>query len=1170
MSMIEKMSIQGIRSFGPDDQDRQVMQFFKPLTLILGPNGTGKTTVIECLKYMTTGDLPPGGKGGAFIHDPKIAHEREVKGQIRLQIRDVTGKQVLITKSMLATQKVKKVEMRTLEGVITRHGPDGEKKSINSRCADMDREMVSSLGVSKAVLENVIFCHQEDSNWPLSEGKPLKEKFDAIFASTRYTKVLETIRKLKQEQDGSIKIFREELKYLKERKEKALQIQADVTNLEVKYSTSQENVAQIEEELSPLQEKLQQLGTRAAEIFEIKSHIQSRQTEQAQVEKAIADLLKNIENEFQGSTEDLKRLLSEFQDKVEERQDKLAQYERKRESVILELEKTGKKKSSMLVEVGRLDQEAEGHKENIRKRDTKIVEVADNYSFEGYNLGNISDEKYKHFFEEMKNLLETKKAESKSLKAQYEEEEEKLQKKLDNLKESKTKLESNERLKREMMTKNSGEIRQINQKLSNMEVSAGRLDHITTDLKRAEQDLTSLESNLNLEDVKREIAELDKTRKELNVKISDLNTELNKLTLESNVQAEVNMYNKDKVSKEDNIRRLKAKHEDTINYLLGDGASTQNLRGKLEDFIIEQGDSVKHCSEELQNAQRSLSSKEAQQKMLQQQLRQKEDELRKLDDKILTVCGSQNYDDEYQNVQQKLTQTQESRGSLLGAEHFFKQYVTDLEKTDPCCPLCHRGFETEEDVRQLILELQDKLRRVPSRLNKAEKDLEEYQTKYDNMTQLKPLRENITTLNDISIPDLKTKLKKLSEEINELKERIQDKTDELQAKENDEGMAKSMQPDVLMIDRYQGELRELERKIATKSAMLSGGVAGRTIEVVVEEKGDKEHTLDNLNKTLDHKRQKMSDHTEKLQRLKTKVHDLKSEKLQITSELQQRTKLEESKISLISDNKQLEDDIKDAREEIKPLETQITRTKAQKDDVVKEKEGKIESANQEVEHVKTNGNLVKSINAEIKRYNMSGKADELERCKLEQRELEAKVNEKEIEQTELTQNINKLNKDLSTQKVRERELNDNLQLRKKKLEVKQLAAEIEENTEKLGGVDLTNIERERRKLLNKEDALQKERHTATGRLQGLKDQIKSSKKELESPMYKDASEKYRDKVIDMRTTELSNKDLEKYYKAMDRAIMNYHNQKMKDINKIIRELWRNTYKGNGKYKVLCS
>lgn len=43
MSKIEKMSVMGIRSFGPEDGDRQVIQFLTPLTLILGPNGTGKT-----------------------------------------------------------------------------------------------------------------------------------------------------------------------------------------------------------------------------------------------------------------------------------------------------------------------------------------------------------------------------------------------------------------------------------------------------------------------------------------------------------------------------------------------------------------------------------------------------------------------------------------------------------------------------------------------------------------------------------------------------------------------------------------------------------------------------------------------------------------------------------------------------------------------------------------------------------------------------------------------------------------------------------------------------------------------------------------------------------------------------------------------------------------------
>ena len=43
--------------------------------------------------------------------------------------------------------------------------------------------------VPQAVLENVIFVHQDDSNWPLADGQTLKRKFDDIFSATKYTKV---------------------------------------------------------------------------------------------------------------------------------------------------------------------------------------------------------------------------------------------------------------------------------------------------------------------------------------------------------------------------------------------------------------------------------------------------------------------------------------------------------------------------------------------------------------------------------------------------------------------------------------------------------------------------------------------------------------------------------------------------------------------------------------------------------------------------------------------------------------------------------------------------------------------------------------------------------------------------------------------------------------------
>ena len=64
MSVLNKLQFSGFRSFAPGDEDVQTIQFKTPVTLFLGDNGSGKTTIIEVLKFATSGIFPTGSKQG--------------------------------------------------------------------------------------------------------------------------------------------------------------------------------------------------------------------------------------------------------------------------------------------------------------------------------------------------------------------------------------------------------------------------------------------------------------------------------------------------------------------------------------------------------------------------------------------------------------------------------------------------------------------------------------------------------------------------------------------------------------------------------------------------------------------------------------------------------------------------------------------------------------------------------------------------------------------------------------------------------------------------------------------------------------------------------------------------------------------------------------------------
>jgi DNA repair protein RAD50 len=270
MSTISKLSIQGIRSFEPHRE--QVIKFQKPLTLIVGSNGAGKTTIIECIKMSLTGELPPDAdKGKNFIHDPKVGDAHESKACIKLAFGTSQGKTVVCTRNFTLQYKSQtkgaKANYSMHNTTLTTVDKEGKKHAISQRCAEINKMVPEFMGISKAILENVIFVHQEEANWPLRESKVLKAKFDDIFAATRYSKALEAIKKLRKVQMDKVKDEKIVLA------EKRGQVQA-LRDIEKRIKQQENKIATLNEEMTEFKGNLDDQKEQVRELAQTKNKVE--------------------------------------------------------------------------------------------------------------------------------------------------------------------------------------------------------------------------------------------------------------------------------------------------------------------------------------------------------------------------------------------------------------------------------------------------------------------------------------------------------------------------------------------------------------------------------------------------------------------------------------------------------------------------------------------------------------------------------------------------------------------------------------------------------------------------------------------------------------------------------------------------------------------------------
>ncbi|KGL86967.1 DNA repair protein RAD50 [Charadrius vociferus] len=1157
MSKIEKMSILGVRSFGVEDKDKQIITFFNPLTILVGPNGAGKTTIIECLKYISTGDFPPGTKGSSFVHDPKVANETDVRAQIRLQFRDVNGELVAVQRSMVCTQKGTKIEFKTLEGVITRT-KHGEKVSLSSKCAEIDREMISALGVSKSVINNVIFCHQEESNWPLSEGKALKQKFDEIFSATRYIKALETLRQVRLKQSSKVKECQAELKYLKQNKEKAQEIQDHLSNREAQLTASKENVKSIESQLDPLKSSLATVEQNLMKVMRLDNDVKALESRRRQMEKDNQDLQQKMEKVFQGTDEQLRDRYQNHQKTVKEKEKRLLDCKRELDRAAKECQRFNSEKSELLIERGRLQMQADRHQEHITTRDSLIQSLAAQLELDGFERAPFNERHITSFHRLLKERQKRDTEAANHLMREFARKEAMKQKQIDEIRDKKTGLERTIDLKSDIQNKKQAELKNVKYELQQLEGFSDRILELDQELVKTEHELEKAERNSNVETLELEVKTLQNEKINLDKALRKLDQEMEQLNLHTTTITQMDMLKKDKAEKEEQIRKVKSRHSDELTSLLGYFPN----KNQLEDWLHNKNRKINQTRNNLAVLNKRLASVECDKTHFSNELRKKEAQLSLHEAKLFDVCGSQDFDSDLKKLQDEIEKSSKQRAVLAGATAVYSQFITQLtEENQSCCPVCQRVFQTEIELQDVISDLQSKLRLAPDKLKSTESELKRKEKKRDEMMSLKPLRQTVVDLQDKDIPDLRNKIQSANRDLTGLKGEIEELESFLQTALSKEEGAKACLQDITLMERHQTDIRDVERKIAQQEAKLLGVDLSRTVLQVSHEKQEKKHLWDTVTGKIELNQKLKQDQQNQIQQLKSTVNELKAEKLQISSSMQRRRQLEEQTVELTTEVQSLYREIKEANEQVFPLDETLAKLQQEKEDLMNKRTASNKETQEKINSIEEKVKDINKYMKEIENYIQQGKEDYKKQKESELDEVNSQLAACEKQKEKISKEMEMIRQDIDTQKIQERWLEDNLTLRKRNEELKEVEDNIKHLVKEMGEMKVPQMKNEQKHLEEKIESLKRNHHVALGRQRGFEEEILRFKKELREPQFKDAEEKYREMMIIMRTTELANKDLDLYYKALDKAIMTFHSMKMEEINKIIRDLWRSTYRG---------
>ncbi|WMV31396.1 hypothetical protein MTR67_024781 [Solanum verrucosum] len=1057
----------------------------------------------------------------------------------------------------------------------------------------MDREIPALMGVSKAILENVIFVHQDEANWPLQEPGTLKKKFDDIFSATRYTKALEVIKKLHKDQSQEIKTYKLKLENLQTLKDAAYKLRESIAQDKEKTEALKSQMEELEKEIQTIDSKIHRAEATLKDLHQLQRDIATKNAERSTLFKEKEKQYAALAEENEDTDEELREWKTKFDERIALLESKISKLEREMNDSEAKSSFLKQSITNYIMEISKLQADAEAHAELKNERDFTLRKLFDRHNLGAVPTGSLSDDvasnltnriklRLTHFDKDLQDKKKSNEAEIAAAWHQY------------------------DIANREWSEKEA-------QKQAKADIKNGILKRI----KEKEDERDVLECQIS--DVN--VAHLDEREKKMQIESERKSKQLAERAFDLNIrQKQTEMYTVDQKLKDlrDEKDHMAAESEDRIKLSLKKaelGILEKNHKkimddnkDKIKGVLKGRLPSDKDLKNEITQAQRALQrevddlsvkSREAEKEvnMLQMKIEEVNHNLTKyhkdmdsrmkfLESKLQLMdqefAGIESYPKIMDSVKEK-KDVQKSKFNIAdGMRQMFDPFER-VARAHHICPCCERPFSAEEED-EFVKKQRVKAASSAEHIKVLAMESSNADSRFQQIDKLRLVYEEYVKVGKESIPQAEKNLNELNEELDQKNQALDDVLGVLaQIKAEKDAVDALIQP-VETSDRLFQEIQARQKQVDDLEYGLDiRGQGVRSMEEIQSELDELQSKKDTLYSEVEKLRNDQRYMENEYASFQLRWANVREEKSRVANRLEQIKRIEEELDRFAEEKNQIELEEKHLAEAFGSLLKEKDKHFRDHNDL------KIKLGEQLEEQAEIRRNYQQEVDSLLK---ITSKIKEYYDLKKEQRlnELQDKrsLSESQLQSCESRKDAIlaevKKSKDLmGNQDSLRRNIEDNLNYRKTKAEVDELTHEIELLEDKvltLGG--FSTVEAELKKLSHERERLLSELNKCHGTLSVYQSNISKNKVDLKQAQYKDIDKRYFDQLIQLKTTEMANKDLDRYYNALDksapialtttgttisvccillRALMRFHSMKMEEINKIIRELWQQTYRG---------